>query len=107
MESSRTGPARWLLGAAFAAPAAVALALLVTPSCVGYDPSLYPSYDVLNPGQAVRVNPLSTYPDPATGRQLFVVDAAFIAWVDELKAEIIKLRKGARQSASHPKPQEQ
>jgi hypothetical protein len=57
--------------------------------CRHYNPSLYPSYDVLNPGPEVRLNPLSV-----TAEGNFVVNAAFIAWVDELKQEIIKLRKG-------------
>ncbi len=58
-------------------------------SCTGYDPALYPSYDVLNPGEAVRLNPISITADGN-----FVVNGAFIQWVDELKAEVIKLRKG-------------
>ena len=43
---------------------------------------------MLNPGPEVRLNPLSM-----TAEGNFVVNAAFIQWVDELKQEIIKLRK--------------
>lgn len=63
--------------------------LLALSGCTQYNPALYPSYDVLNPGPAVRLNPLSVNPDGT-----FVVNAQFLQWVDELKAEIVKLRKG-------------
>lgn len=56
-------------------------------SCTGYNPNLYPSYDVLNPGPEVRLNPLRVVEDG------FVVNIAYIQWVDELQAEIVKLRK--------------
>ena len=79
-------------------------------SCSHYNPALYPSYDVLNPGAAVRLNPLGfTDLDPATKALvitwdatlppalkvpgLYVVNADFLAWVDELKQEVLKLRK--------------
>ena len=57
-------------------------------SCVGYDPSLYPGYDVLNPGEEVKANPLRVTEDGN-----FVVNEAFLMWVHELKEEIKKLRK--------------
>ncbi len=79
-------------------------------SCPGsYNPSLYPSYDVLNPGPEVRVNPLGfTVLDPKTGSVsiswdkladgrskdgLFLVNKDFLQWVYELQAEIKKIRK--------------
>jgi hypothetical protein len=57
-------------------------------SCHSYNPALYPSYDVLNPGPEVRLNPLAFTPDGN-----LIVNQAFILWVEELKQEIIKLRK--------------
>jgi len=57
-------------------------------SCTGYDPSLYPSYDVLNPGAEVKLNPLSVTDDGN-----FIVNAAFLFWVNELKIEVKKLRR--------------
>jgi hypothetical protein len=57
-------------------------------SCSRYNPSLYPSYDVLNPGPEVRLNPLGFDKDGN-----IIVNEAFWLWVDELKQEIIKLRK--------------
>jgi len=56
-------------------------------SCHGYDPALYPSYDVLNPGAEVRMNPLSFDADGNA-----IVNQAFLTWVYELKEEIKKLR---------------
>ena len=56
--------------------------------CSTYDPSLYPSYDVLNPGAEVRLNPLGFTADGNV-----IVNPAFVLWVEELKTEIIKLRK--------------
>jgi hypothetical protein len=61
-------------------------------SCHSYDPSLYPSYDVLNPGPEVRMNPLGFDTDGNA-----IVNLAFIAWVDELKAEVKKLRELAKE----------
>jgi hypothetical protein len=43
---------------------------------------------VLNPGDEVRLNPLAFTEDGNV-----VVNQAFILWVDELKQEIVKLRK--------------
>lgn len=57
--------------------------------CSHYNPALYPSYDVLNPGADVRLNPLSLAPDGIN----YIVNPAFLAWVVELKQEIITLRK--------------
>jgi hypothetical protein len=57
-------------------------------SCAKYNPSLFPSYDVLNPGEEVRKNPLGFTTDGN-----IIVNAAFIQWVSELQAEIKKLRK--------------
>ncbi len=91
---------RFRLGLAILTTWALAITLVfllfALAGCTSYNPSLYPSYDVLNPGDQVRVNPLSTFPDPVTGKQLFVVDEAFMLWVQELKDEVLKLRKGAK-----------
>ena len=57
-------------------------------ACGHYNPTLYPSYDVLNPGPEVRLNPLAFTSDGNT-----IVNQAFILWVYELKAEVLKLRK--------------
>jgi hypothetical protein len=78
-------------------------------TCPQYNPSLFPSYDVLNPGPEVRINPLGfTIVDPATGavsikwestaegiskNNLAVINQAFILWVYELKQEVKKLKE--------------
>jgi len=61
---------------------------LTISSCTAYNPALYPSYDVLNPGPEVRKNPLRTTEDGN-----FVVNEAFLMWVQELKEEILNLRR--------------
>ena len=74
---------------------------LLLSSCHSYNPSLFASFDVLNPGPEVRMNPIgSVGPDGRAvdekGRVLtdgLVVNQAFILWVYELKAEIVKLRE--------------
>jgi hypothetical protein len=63
--------------------------LFAMSGCTRYNPALFPSYDVLNPGPEVRLNPIAFTADGN-----FIVNPAFIVWVDELKNEIIKLRKG-------------
>ena len=60
-------------------------------SCHSYDPALYASYDVLNPGPEVRMNPLGFDKD---GNVL--VNQAFIFWAYELKEEVKKLREELR-----------
>ena len=65
-----------------------AIISLFTAGCSSYNPSLYPSYDVLNPGEDVRRNPLAFTADGN-----LIVTPSFIAWVDELKQEVIKLRR--------------
>lgn len=57
-------------------------------SCGHYKPTLYPSYDVLNPGENVRKNPIGFTEDGNA-----IVNEAFLIWVLELKREIIKLRE--------------
>lgn len=98
MASSK--PRRFQLGLAILTTWALAITLVfllfALAGCTVYNPSLYPSYDVLNPSEKVRVNPLSTFPDPVTGEQMFVVNSAFFLWVQELKEEVLKLRKGAK-----------
>jgi len=80
----------------------------LSPACHSYNPALYPSYDVLNPGPEVRINPVGfTVVDSATGAvsiewastaegidksNLAIVNQAFILWVSELKEEVKKLR---------------
>lgn len=71
--------------------AVILFAILGSGGCTKYDPSLYPSYDVLNPGEDVRRNPLGFNADGN-----LIVTPSFIAWVDELKQEVIKLRKAIK-----------
>lgn len=62
---------------------------LIESSCARpYNPALYPSYDVLNPGPEVRQNPLGFDKDGNA-----IVNQAFILWVYELKEEVKKLRE--------------
>ena len=86
----------WILALASSWAIFIALVffLLSLAGCAGYNPALFPSYDCLNPGSEVRKNPLSISEDPITREPVFIVNQAFILWVDELKTEIIKLRKG-------------
>ncbi len=63
--------------------------------CASYNPALYPSYDVLNPGEQVRLNPLGFTEDGN-----FIVNGAFILWVDELKQEIKRLREELRRKGT-------
>jgi len=78
---------------------------------IPYNPSLFPSYDVLNPGPAVRLNPLGISVPGANGAVeiawdktaegqsrigLFIVNKDFLMWVYELKAEVLELRKGLK-----------
>jgi len=64
------------------------VSIFLSCSCTTYEPSLYPSYDVLNPGPEVRLNPIRVTDDGN-----FVVNQAYLYWVVELKQEIIRLRK--------------
>lgn len=99
--------------AAFTALACIVLALvgmlvITLVGCTRYNPALYPGYDVLNPSDAVRVNPLSISEDPITHDSVFAVNSAFLMWVEDLKREIIRLRKGATTSAaSESNPQQE
>ena len=56
-------------------------------SCTGYNPSLFPSYDVLNPGPEVRMNPIGFDADGHA-----IVNQAFILYVYELRQEVKRLR---------------
>ena len=84
----------------------VALGLICSAACVSYSPILYPSYDVLNPGEAVRLNPIGfihfdmdgdPYVDLNTpvqpGQNYVIVNEAYAQSYGELRAEILKLRK--------------
>ena len=84
----------------------VALGLICSAACVSYSPILYPSYDVLNPGEAVRLNPVGfisfdTDGDPdiqlnvpvQPGEEFTIVNEAYAQSYGELRAEILKLRK--------------
>ena len=83
----------------------MAILLLSGNGCTKYNPSLFPSYDVLNPGEEVRKNPLAVAEITEEGELIihedvlvgpgvyFIVDKAFMMWVFELKEEIKKLRK--------------
>ena len=65
-------------------------------SCTGYNPSFYPSYDVLNPGPEVQINPIAWVKDGKVvddaDKEIMiqdgiVVNEAFSLWVFELKEE--------------------
>ena len=59
---------------------------LVTSSCSRYDPNLYPGYDVLRPSATVEIIAF-------TEDGNVIVSPDFMLWVDDLKAEISRLRK--------------
>ena len=70
--------------------------------CTTYHPSFFPSYDVLNPGIEVRINPIAWIENNEIvnddGKKIsvikgIVVNDAYILWTYELKQEIIRLRK--------------
>lgn len=58
-----------------------------------YNPALFPSYDTLNPGPEVRLNPLAFTPDGN-----LIVNKDFILWVYELQQEIRKLRESLKKA---------
>jgi len=88
MRSDRTAT-RWATGILTCWLLFILFALLLAlTGCTQYNPALFVSYDVLNPSAEVRLNPISVTEDGH-----FVVNAAFIQWVEELKQEVIKLRK--------------
>lgn len=58
-----------------------------------YNPTLYPSYDVLNPGTDVIKNPLAINADGTV-----VVNQAFMLWTWELRNEVKKLRDQLRKA---------
>lgn len=80
-------------------------------NCTGYNPDMYPSYDVLNPSDEVTVNPIGlVIADQVNGVFLIswepglkpeitaiinymVVSTAFLMHYRELWDEVIKLRK--------------
>ena len=79
--------------------------LIQTTNCTAYNPALYPSYDVLNPSDIVKENPIA-YVDVKDGEvvnvewvnestkdgEYILVNDAFFQWAYELKQEIKKLR---------------
>ncbi len=82
------------------------LFFLTCNSCTKYNPSFYPSYDVLNPGEKVRRNPLTIVEMtdqgivPKTsaaaleiGKRYFLVDEHFMQHYNELWREVERLRR--------------
>jgi hypothetical protein len=67
---------------------AVFLTLILT-GCTAYNPSLFQGYDLLSPNAEVKKNPIGVTADGN-----FIVNADFMMWVFELKAEVLRLRKG-------------
>jgi len=70
-------------------------------TCTAYNPSLYPSYDVLNPGPEVAANPIAYINagkvEDRDHNEIHIVDGyvvneAFMMWAYELKEEVKKLR---------------
>jgi len=59
--------------------------LFLANSC-HYEPSLYPVKDVLHPGEDVKIIAV-------TDDGNVTVNEAFILWVEDLKLEIIRLRR--------------
>jgi len=57
-------------------------------SCASYTPNLWTGYDILNPSEEVKKNPLAFDVDGNA-----IVNQAFLTWVYELKEEVKKLRK--------------
>jgi len=78
-------------------------------NCTAYNPSVFPTYDPLNPGKEVKVNPLGFVVFDATlehytivwdtdiilksDEDYAIVNQAFMIHYRELWDEIIKLRK--------------
>lgn len=62
------------------------VSLFLVNSCARYDPSLYPTGDVLRPGPEVRILAI-------TEDNNIIVNESFMLWVDALKDEIISLRR--------------
>ena len=79
--------------------------LIQTNSCTSYNPALYPGYDVLNPSDVVKENPIA-YIDVKDGEIVNIewvnesvedgkynlINDAFFQWTYDLKQEIKKLR---------------
>ena len=70
-------------------------------SCAPYDPTLYPSYDTLNPGPEVKANPIAYVEDGRIEDQDhneiyildgYVVNESYMLWVQELFEEVKRLR---------------
>lgn len=82
---------------------------LILNTCTPYNPALYPSYDVLNPGPEVRKNPVAwvywseeqqafivDFEDgfiPDKSKNYPVIDQFMSLWIDELTEEIKRLRR--------------
>ena len=70
-------------------------------SCTPYDPTLYPSYNILNPGPEVTINPIAWIKDgrieDRDHNEIYITDGivvneAFMIWAYELKEEVEKLQ---------------
>lgn len=80
--------------------------LVLTEACTAYNPSFYPSYDVLNPGPEVRENPfgfvfwsedeqvfiIEWKPGylPDKTKKYILIDNLMSQWIDELTEELEK-----------------
>lgn len=71
-------------------------------SCAPYDPTLYPSYDVLVPGPEVTINPIAYVNagkiEDRDHNEIYIADGyvvneAYMLWVQELFEEVKKLRE--------------
>ena len=82
------------------------LIFLSISACTKYNPALYPSYDVLNPGEEVKKNPCGTITFLPDGTHIasidhfveaeeayFLINAIFLQHYRELWEEVKKLRK--------------
>ena len=84
----------------------ISVSICIGISCAGYDPSLYPGYDLLNPGPEVRMNPLGIVEMGTTivddGERIileenqFVVNQAYLTHYRELWDKVKELRKQLR-----------
>lgn len=66
-------------------------------SCTPYDPTIYPSYDVLNPSAEVKANPIAWIKngriEDRDNNEIYITDGivvneAFMLWVYELYEKV-------------------